>query len=320
MVRGKYMKTTALPNLFHNKKNHIKDSIGQRIFRVFLAIILILACAAFLFPYLHVLAKALNSSADTALGGLTIYPRKFTFEFISIVLQDSGILLGLRNTVAITVIGSLFTVTINYVAAYALWQKTFWGKTVIVWFLTIPMFISGGIVSNYVIYSKIGMIDNFLVYILPGSFNFFTVVFIRTYLTGVSTTYVEAARIDGASELKIAVKIILPLSMPIIAVMLLRAAVGYWNSWSTTLYYIDSPSLYTLPYYLQLSLKNSQEVERVLREAIEQGRIVGDMSIGSPSESIQAAQTIISTLPLVCLYPFFQKYLAKGVSLGGIKE
>ena len=229
-------------------------------------------------------------------------------------------MLGLRNTVAITVIGSLFTVAINYVAAYALWQKTFWGKTVIVWFLTIPMFISGGIVSNYVIYSKIGMIDNFLVYILPGSFNFFTVVFIRTYLTGVSTTYVEAARIDGASELKIAVKIILPLSMPIIAVMLLRAAVGYWNSWSTTLYYIDSPSLYTLPYYLQLSLKNSQEVERVLREAIEQGRIVGDMSIGSPSESIQAAQTIISTLPLVCLYPFFQKYLAKGVSLGGIKE
>lgn len=304
----------------HNRKSHIKGSVGQRVFQVFLAIILVLISAIFIFPYLHVLAKALNSSSDTALGGLTIYPRKFTFQYISIVLQDSGILVGLRNSIAVTVLGSVFTVAINYIAAYALWQKKFWGKNVIVWFLTIPMFISGGLVANYVIYSKIGMIDNFLVYILPGSFNFFTVVFIRTYLTGVSTTYVEAAQIDGASEIKIAVKIILPLSMPIIAVMLLRAAVGYWNNWSTTLYYIDSPSLYTLPYYLQLSIKNSQEIERVLQEAIEQGRVFGDASSGVPSESLQAAQTIVSTLPLVCLYPFFQKYLAKGVSLGGIKE
>ena len=314
------MQGNTLSKLMFWKRHRIKESISRKIFKFFLAVMMILACACFLFPYLHVLAKSVNSAADTALGGLTVYPRKFTLEYISIVLQDSGIIIGLRNTVAITVIGSLFTVTLNYITAYALWQKSFWGKTVIVWFLTIPMFISGGIVSNYIIYSKIGMIDNFLVYILPGSFNFFTVVFIRTYLIGVSTTYVEAARIDGASELKIAVKIILPLSMPIIAVMLLRAAVGYWNNWTTTLYYVDSQSLYTLPYFLQLSLKNSQEIDRVIREAIEQGRFVGELDMGSPSESIQAAQTIISTLPLVCLYPFFQKYLSKGISLGGIKE
>lgn len=314
-------KDICTKRFFKNKyKNHIKDSISYRIFRVFLAIVFTLLCVCFLFPYLHVFAKAVNDSADTALGGLMVFPRKFTLDYIKIVLNDAGVLNGFVITIAVTIVGSLFSVSLNYIVAYALWHEHFWGKNVIVWFFTIPMFIGGGIVSNFIIYSKIGMIDNFLVYILPGSFNFFTVVFIRTYLTGVSTTYVEAAQIDGASEIKIAVKIILPLSMPIIAVMLLRSAVGYWNSWVATLYYVNKPSLYTLAYVLQASLKNSKEVERILAEAIENGRVVGNMSGGATTETIQAAQTIVSTLPIVFFYPFFQKYMAKGISLGGVKE
>ncbi len=301
--------------------NRIKTSVSRKIFVVVNVILLILLSFIFVFPYINIVAKAFNDAADTALGGITIFPRKFTFDNFGIVFADNTLMRSMLITVIRVVVGTLWSLLVTYAAAYALLQKRLWGKGMIIGILTLPMFINGGLISNLIIYSRVlHVYDTFFVYVLPNAFSFFYMVVIRTYLQGLSDSYREAARIDGAGEIAVMFKIYLPLSMPIVATMCLWIAVGYWNDYSTSLYYIKNPNLYTMQYVLQLSLKQAEQINSIISSAIASGRPIGNVDALSSGDAIQAVQIVVTTVPILLLYPFLQKYFIKGVSLGGVKE
>lgn len=303
-----------------NSRGVGKLSLGRKIFIVCNTIFLLLCSFTFLAPYINILAKSFNAAGDTMLGGVTFYPREFTLENYDVVLKDPNIGQSAIISLLRVIFGSLFSLFLQYSVAYVLLRKGLPFRGAIVMFFTIPMFIGGGLIAEYIIYAKLNLYNNFLIYILPHSFSFYNMVIIRTYLQGIPESLLESARLDGAGEITILFKIMLPLSMPIVATILLWCAVAHWNDWARTLYFVDNEDLYTLQYRLLLAKKDVLELEKMIQNALESGRPLGTIEGDVSGESIQAAQTIITTVPIVLTYPFFQRYFVSGVTMGSVKE
>ena len=303
-----------------NKKAVGRMSVSRRIFVVCNTVFLLLLSFTFIAPYLNILAKSFNSAKDTMLGGVTFYPRVFTLDNYDIVLKDPNIGHSAIISVLRVISGSLFSLFLQYSVAYALLRRGLPFRKAIVMFFTIPMFISGGLISEYIVYAKLGLYNSFLIYVLPASFSFYNMVIIRTYLQGIPESLIESARLDGAGEFTILWKIMLPLSMPIVATILLWCAVAHWNDWARTLYFVDNPNLYTLQYRLMLAKIEADSLTQMIQNALETGRPLGTIDADISGESVQAAQTIITTVPIVLTYPFFQRYFVSGVTMGSVKE
>ena len=281
--------------------------------------LLVLIAAVMLFPYLNVMATAFNDGADAALGGITIYPRVFTLENFKVILKDSKVIRATMISVCSVVVGTLFGLFVQFTAAYAFSKKSFPGKKLITVYLMIPMYISGGLIPSFILYSTLKMLNTFWMYVLPGMFNFYNMIMMRTYMKTIPDSLQEAAKIDGASEFTILWRIILPLSAPILATVSLWLAVGYWNDWTTPLYYIRSTRLQNLQYLLMRVLKESEMMTRMLADAIVSGNL-NNLKVTVTPEAVKAAQVVITTIPIILIYPFLQKYFIKGVMIGAIKE
>ncbi len=297
-----------------------KPSAGRIVFVILNTLAVLILSFLFLAPYLNILAKSLNTGKDTMLGGLTFWPREFTWDNFNVVLLDKTTYSGLIVSALRVLIGASFALVIQFAAAYVLLQRGLPGKKFLVMLFTIPMFVSGGLVSQYIWYAKLGVYNTFFVYILPGAFSFYNLVVMRTYMNGIPDSLLESARLDGATELKILFRIMMPLCKPIIATVFLWLAVAHWNNWTDTLYFVTNRRLYTLQYNLQMGAKKAATLQEMIQNAIQSGRPLGDVDLSTTTESIQAAQIIVATLPIVCLYPFVQKYFISGVMLGSVKE
>ncbi len=291
-------------------------------FQVFNCLMMVFIILITLVPYLNVLAKSLNDGNDAMRGGITIFPRVFTLENYKTLFADITLIKAVWITLAkvsLVVIGSL---TVQFMAAYALSRKNLWGlKAVNVYFL-IPMYVGGGLIPGYILYSNIGLLNSFWVYVFPALWNFYNVIIIRSYMqSSIPDSIIEAAKIDGAHEWKLFSKIVIPLCKPILATIALWTAVGSWNEWTSTLYYIQNPDLHTLQYKLMQTLKESERLTALLQEAVRNGGNVDEISkrIKVTPESMQSAQIITVTLPIIIVYPFLQKYFVKGVTLGSVK-
>ena len=280
--------------------------------------LLVLIAAVMLFPYLNVMATAFNDGADAALGGITIYPRVFTLENFKVILKDSKVIRATMISVCSVVVGTLFGLFVQFTAAYAFSKKSFPGKKLITVYLMIPMYISGGLIPSFILYSTLKMLNTFWMYVLPGMFNFYNMIMMRTYIKTIPDSLQEAAKIDGASEFTILWRIILPLSAPILATVSLWLAVGYWNDWTTPLYYIRSTRLQNLQYLLMRVLKESEMMTRMLADAIVSGNL-NNLKVTVTPEAVKAAQVVITTIPIILIYPFLQKYFIKGVMIGAVK-
>lgn len=304
------------------KSKLLAPSPSRIVFVTINTIVLTLLTFIFLAPYINILAKSLNAAKDTMLGGISFWPRDFTWDNYNVVLGDPSTWLGFRVSILRVVVGSVLGLVVTYMAAYALLRKDLRFKKIIIMIFTIPLFLNGGLISEYIVYGKrmLGVYDTFWVYIFPHTFSFFNMVIVRTYLQGIPDSLIESARLDGANEATILFKIMLPLSMPIVATILLWLAVSHWNDWTSTLYFIENPDLYTLQYNLQMAAKETESVQSMIANAIESGRPLGDIDTDITAESIQAAQLIVTTLPIVCVYPFAQKYFMSGVMIGSVKE
>lgn len=296
-------------------------SRGYKVFQVFNYTFMILVILTCLFPYLHVLAKSLNDSVDTMTGGLTIFPREVTLENYKILFKDKTIYPALNISLYSVVFGTLIALTVQFSAAYALRRKKLVGRSAILTFLIIPMFISGGLIPTYILYSKAGLINNLLVYIIPGCFSFYNMIIIRTYMnSAISDSIEESARIDGANEIIIFFRIILPLSKPILATITLWHAVGEWNNWTTTLYFITKSQFQNLQYKLMQIIRESERIAQLMQQLAMEGKDVSDLLNTISPESLIAAQIIFTTIPIILVYPFLQKYFVQGVMIGAIKE
>lgn len=297
-----------------------KESLSRKAFNIFNIVFMIFIVVVTLFPYLNILAKAFNEGADTAKGGIVLLPRVFTLENFSKVITDAAFPKATVVSVLRVLVGTGVALVVQFMAAYVFTHKDLIGRGPLLMFLMIPMYFSGGLIPKYIFYSNTGLLNNYLLYILPTCFSLYNMVIIRSYMNTLPDSLVEAAKLDGATELGVLWRIIVPLSKPIMATIALWSAVGLWSDWTTTLYYFTKKDMFTLQYLLVQVLKETQKIQAMINQALLEGQETITVSTKVTSESIQCAQIIITTIPIILTYPFLQKYFIKGVMLGAVKD
>lgn len=284
-------------------------------FDVVLTIIMCLIIVVTVYPFLNVLAVSLNDAADTVKGGIYIWPRKFTFANYQQVFSGSSKLpLAFFNSVLRTVIGTLTGVIATAMVAYTLSRRDFIFNKFVTLLFVITMYVSGGLIPEYLVIRNLGLIDNFAVYILPGLISAFNVIVMRSFMDGLPEALYESAKIDGANDWTTFYKIVMPLCLPVVATISLFIAVGQWNSWfDTYLYARGNNSMTTLQYELMKIIDNASSNVDINNPLLQ------NASKSNP-QSIKMAITMVATIPILLVYPFVQKYFVTGMTLGAVKS
>ena len=278
----------------------------EKLFDIIITIIMGIIAVLFLLPFLNVLACSFSSADKVVAGEVGLIPVDFSLDGYKQVFANESLTRGFLNSLLYTFLGTLIQVTLQMLCAYPLSRKDFKGRKFLNIFLTLTMFISGGMIPTYLLISELQMLDTIWAIIIPGCVSVSNIIVIRTYMsTSIPNELQEAARIDGCSDFQIFLKVILPLCRPILFVMVLYAIVGYWNNYFNALLYIQSTDLYPL--------------QRVLQDMLVSNS--GSLGGGDPNvqEQLKYVTIVISSLPLLVIYPFFQKYFEKGVVMGGVK-
>lgn len=295
------------------KKKSKSDIIFDSIIGIFMVLFVIVT----LYPILNTLAISFNDGIDTVRGGIYLWPRVFSMKNFQTVFNNQNLMQGAFISVSRTVITTVLNVFLSAMLAYILSRREFMFKKQMSIFYVITMYVNGGMIPIYVLMKTLHLTNNYLVYILPGLVYVFNMIVIRTFINGLPDSLVESAKIDGAGEFRIFVQIILPLCKPVLATVALFVAVDQWNSWfDAMLYNSQNINLTTLQY----------ELMKLLSSAMQQGSGAGAIDAAKNAgtmvtpKSIRAAATIVTALPIVCLYPFLQRYFVTGLTIGGVKE
>lgn len=292
----------------------IKESLGRRIFNVANVVILTLVAIIMLLPFINVIAGSFATSAELMRRPLMLFPNEPTLDAYAYIFRSNTIPRALMVSITVTLIGTLVNIVMTTLMAYPLSHRTLVGRKALLNFVLFPMLFSGGMIPQFILIKNLGLINNMWSLILPGAISSYNLLVIKNFFQQLPDELKDAARIDGASEMRILFQIILPLSLPVLATFSLFYAVGHWNSYFSCLLYINDADKWT--------------VQLVLRQLIiiSSGGNVGDNSmvgemanVTIPKQGIKNAAIIVSTLPIVLVYPFLQKYFAKGAMLGSVK-
>lgn len=290
----------------------IKDSFGQKIFDFFNIILLTLLMLVTLYPLLYVVFASFSLPYElVAHSGPLFHPLGFTVEGYKLVLNNPNVISGFRNTLVYMVVGTSINLIFTSVAAYVLSRRHFTFNKFLMKMVIFTMFFSGGLIPSYLVVSGLGMRNTLWALTVPVAIKTWNLVIMRTSFMSIPDSFEESAKIDGASEITILFKIILPLSKAILAVMTLFYGVAHWNSWFSAAIYLSNRAKYPLQLFLReiLIINNTQEMTSGVGSADKAGI---DMII-------QYATIMIATVPILMLYPFLQKYFTKGVMIGGLK-
>ncbi|MEC0204438.1 carbohydrate ABC transporter permease [Paenibacillus lautus] len=282
------------------------------IWDILIRLFLIAASLACLLPFVHVVAKSLSEDAYVIANKVFLWPAGFTLEAYGKVFADQSILRSLYVSVVITVLFTIIGMIVTICAAYPLSRKQLKGRSFFTFIFMFTMFFGGGIIPEYMLINSLGMLDTIWSLILPLSFSAFNLLILRTSISSnIPVSLEESARMDGAGHFRILFSIVLPLSKPILATLSLFYAVGRWNAYQDALFYIkhnvDLRPLQLKLYYLVIQASESFQLEMT------------QVSLSNP-EVLKAACVVFATLPIICVYPFIQKYFVQGVMLGAIKE
>jgi putative aldouronate transport system permease protein len=295
----------------------VQRNTSDKVFDIFLYVVMVVAGIMTLYPFLNVLAISLNDSADTIKGGITVWPREFTLKNYEKIFEFKGLLTGFRNSVLRTILGAVVGVLSAAMMAYTLSRRDFGARRGFSFMFALTMYFSGGLIPAYMLIRNLHLIGTFWVYIIPGILSVWNVFIIRSYIDGLPLALQESAKIDGANDWTIFWRIILPLCQPVLATVALFVAVGHWNAWfDTYLYNQQKPENTTLQYELMKVIQSTQSGNNSnFRDPNAQQA----MASVSP-ESIKMAITIVVTVPILTVYPFLQKYFVKGMTLGAVKS
>lgn len=270
-------------------------------------------------PFITVVMSSITDEMVLRTNGYSLFPEKISFSaYIYIFKSGKQILQSFAITVFVTVVGTILSVTMTAFYAYALSRPSFKWKNFFNYLAFFTMLFGGGLVPTYLVVTKIvGLRDTIWALILPIALNAFYIIVMRTFFkTSVPESIIEAAEIDGAGEFKTFISIVLPISLPSIATIALFTTLGYWNEWFSALLYIDSTKYMPIQYLL---MKIEKQLEFLLKNASEMGMGGDAASKNMPSETIRMAIVVISTVPIACAYPFFQKYFIAGLTVGAVK-
>lgn len=277
------------------------------------AIIMTLIVLAILGPLIYVVMASVTDPNTLLNSGLTFNPSKWTIQGYLRVFKDGSILTGFRNSLFYSTAFSIISVTITLLAAYPLSRKDFVGRKVIMTIFIITMFFGGGLIPTYLLVKNLHMLDTVWAILIPGAVNVWNIILARAYFQGIPNELREAAVVDGTSEMQYFFRILLPLSKPIIAVLVLYQFVGQWNSYFDAMIYLKSDNLQPLQIVLRSILVQMQPRPGMVQDA------QNTAQLQQIAEMVKYACIVISSLPLIIIYPFFQKYFEKGVMVGSIK-
>jgi putative aldouronate transport system permease protein len=296
------------------KKSRNKKSPTDIIFITINTIILTIFCIVTLYPILNTLAVSFNEAVDTLIGGIHLLPRKFTLANYKTVFRTNTLMRGAYISVMRTIIATFTHMILTSLLAYVLSRKEFLFNKQVSQFYVLTMYVSGGMIPTLLLLKNLGLTNTFWVYIIHGAMSAFNMIVIRTYMKGLSDSLVESAQMDGAGHMKIFFQIILPLCKPVLATVALFIAVGQWNAWFDVMLYNSArPDLTTLQYELMKLLSS------VSQQSADPNAMKNASNMVTP-ESVRAAATIVTAFPIVCLYPFLQRYFVTGLTIGGVKE
>ena len=289
-------------------------TLGGTIFDIFNYTFLIFLAIITLYPLVYVAFSSVSDPiALMRFRGILLYPRGFTLDSYEMVLQNPLIISGYINTIIIVLGGTTLNLLITSFAAYGLSRKRLMLKNFFVFMITFTMFFSGGLIPSYLlIRNTLGLKDNILALILPVAMSAFNMIIMRTSFLSLPDSMEESAKLDGANDFIILFMIILPLSLPVVVVMILYYGVGHWNSWFSAMLYIDTRAKYPLQLVLREILIANSTAEMTTGVSMEEKAFVG--------ETIKYSTIMVATLPILCVYPFLQRYFVKGVMIGAIKE
>ncbi|MDR1688240.1 MAG: carbohydrate ABC transporter permease [Clostridiales bacterium] len=282
---------------------------------IYTVMILILLCT--LFPFLNVLAVAFNESSDSIKGGVGILPREFTLDNFKELARFPDLLTGARISLLRTLIGTTASLLSTCILAYVLSRKDFMFQRFFTVIFLFTMYIDSGIIPHFMVIRTFGLNRNFMVYIIPGLISAYNLILVRSFIDQLPYSLQESAFLDGANDLVMFFKIVMPLCLPVIATVGLFYAVGQWNSWfDTHLYASTSKEITTLQYELMKVLQQSNAQSG---GGIDQAARALQTKSVSPL-SIRMAITVVTVMPIVAVYPFVQKYFVSGLTLGAVKS
>ena len=292
----------------------VKRSLGERIIQVIIYLVLIAVCLLIVLPCLNVVALAFNDGKDAARGGVYFWPRMFTLDNFQEVFKNKGIIRGYGITIARTVIGTFMSLLLLSLAAFALKEKQLPGRTFINFMITFTMLFGGGTVPTYIQYRRLGLLNNFWVYVIPGLFSVTYLMMMRTFFEGIPDSLEESAKLDGCGYFGIYAKIMMPLSKPVIAVVGLYTAVGHWNDWFSGAFYMMDTKKWPVQTVLQQMLNKAMSQQQITSVA----QAIASAG-GVTSNALKMAAVVVTTVPILCVYPFIQKYFAQGTMIGAVK-
>ena len=287
--------------------------VVQKKFRLSAAIIfVVLMLFAFicLYPVLYVLSMSFSGEEHLILRDVYFFPKGFTFDSYALLFDTSEIWRAYLNTIRYTVLGTFVGMAATLTLAYAVSQKRFRGRKIVVWSVMVTMLFSGGMVPTYILVQGLGLMNTPWAIVLPGAVNAWNMIVARTYFMTISPSIFESASIDGASEFRKFRTIAMPLSKPIVAVLFMYLIVGFWNTYFTSMIYLNDVTLQPIQNYLQ----------KLLDSGDSSGNASGASSSAIAVEKLKYAAIVITMFPIMMIYPFVQKFFVYGIMVGSVKE
>ena len=293
--------------------NQKKFSAGQLI----LHIVFILLCACYILPFILVVSVSFTDESVIIQEGYKLFPTKFSTAAYEMIFNNpTQVINSYRTTIIFTAVATFLAILVMGIMAYPMSRRNFKFGKPLAFYVLFTMLFSGGMVPSYLLITRyLHLKNNIWVYILPGLISAYNLIVIRTNYKSLPEELIEAAKLDGASEIFICFKIVMPLCKPVLASIAFLFLVSKWNDWNTAMLYIDDPSLYSLQYMLQKILNEIQ----FLRQLAQAGMASMEQMKAIPSESFRYAMAMVAAGPVLIVFPFFQKYFAKGMLIGGVK-
>ncbi len=285
----------------------IKESGSYRVFKVFNAIILTLISVAMLYPFLYLIAQSFSSTQAIVAGQVGLIPKDFNISTYKYVITDGKFIPYYGNTVVYSIIGTVCALLFSALLAYPLSKAELYGGKAINKFIIFTMYFSGGMIPNYILMVSLGLRDTVASFILPGMISTYYVILMRSFFLTLPRELEEAGEIDGLDLWGVFWRIAIPLSKPIIATMTLFYVVQYWNDWFDAFLYLDTTTKWPVAYYLRQLISSASGTSADAGDA---------MQIAS---NIKSCAMVLTSAPIICIYPFIQKYFVQGMMLGGVK-
>lgn len=297
----------------------IRDSIGDRILTALIYVLLTLLAFSTFYPFWNSLVISFNEGVDTSKGGITFWPREFTLDNYKIVFEDSRLMNGFVIAALRTVVGTLSAILATSIFAFGMSKRELIGRKYYMIMCIVTMYFAGGLIPTYMLIRGLGLFNSFWVFIIPALISVWNMIIFRTFFNGLPQGLEESAKIDGCGNWGTFFRIVLPLSGPVLATLSLFTAVSHWNEWFVASIYITNENLLPIQTVLRQILFSNIASEQMSNIDVSS---LAHMNAAKKitSKSLTMATIMVATIPIVCVYPFLQRYFVKGVLIGSMKE